>query len=135
MAGWRLVLPVLERVRALRSLPRLMCRGGRSERDRDREQQALLAHSIYRRLPVVGDNCLERSLLLYRFLSEAGVEPTLVIGARRGTPSIIAHAWVTVEGRAIDSGAKNFKTIVAFGRDGKPASSHGVPLSRAAPST
>ena len=41
--------------------------------------------------------CLVRALVLYRFLSLAGMAPTLLIGFRGSE----GHAWVEVEGNAV----------------------------------
>jgi hypothetical protein len=118
MFGWALVLPVLKRVRPLPSLARLMwC----DDRHRPISEQHVLAHAqmIYRGRPLFAYNCLERSLLVYRFLSEAGVEPTLVIGVRGRGRSLAAHAWVVVSGRPI-GGDDGFEAVVAFGPHGEP---------------
>ncbi len=65
-------------------------------------------------------NCLQLSLLLYRSLSRAGANPTLVVGFRRMNGLILGHAWVIVDGRAvIESGADlEFLPMFAFGSRG-----------------
>jgi hypothetical protein len=119
MAAWALVLPLLKRVRSLSALARLMWRDGRRQ-GVDRRQQVLdHVRLVYRGRPLFGDNCLERSLVAYRFLSEAGEEPTLVIGARQTEPSVAAHAWVVVNGRPIGD-VDGFEPVVAFGPEGRP---------------
>ncbi len=43
--------------------------------------------------------CLFRSLLLYRFLPEAGLSPTIYFGAKKNGPEedgLAGHAWVKV---------------------------------------
>ena len=42
--------------------------------------------------------CYERSLLAYRFLSQAGADPRLVVAVKGNGGAMIAHAWVTVDG-------------------------------------
>ena len=39
-------------------------------------------------------NCLERSLVLCRYLSAAGSDPELLVGMRRGENELEGHAWV-----------------------------------------
>ena len=48
--------------------------------------------------------CLFRSLLLYRFLPEAGVAPTIFFGARKGAGEedpLAGHAWIQVGGQVV----------------------------------
>jgi hypothetical protein len=40
-------------------------------------------------------------LLLYRVLSRAGADPTLVVGFQRVNDRILGHAWVRVDGRTL----------------------------------
>jgi hypothetical protein len=57
----------------------------------------------------IGD-CLPRSLALYVFLSERGVQATHVIGV---TPRpFAAHAWVEVDGRALCDDAERTRAFV-----------------------
>jgi hypothetical protein len=67
------------------------------------------------------DNCLERSLLAYRYLSRAGAEPELVVGLSRRNGAVRGHTWVSVDdqefGRQDDS-AGEFETVVCFGPAG-----------------
>ncbi len=93
--GWMTGLPVLKRILALSRLVRLMHRDASGTvRDVTREQRIV---GIVRRLcRVSGGNCLERSLILYRFLGEAGATPKLVMGI--GHPDAYAgHVWVTID--------------------------------------
>jgi hypothetical protein len=62
-------------------------------------------------------SCLERSLLTYRFLAEAGAEPRLVIAVRRGGKSLEWHAWVTRDGQAVhesDESLSGYLPVVIF---------------------
>jgi hypothetical protein len=62
------------------------------------------------------DNCLERSLVAYRFLGRAGASPQLVIGVARDERGVRGHAWVTVDGRPIgESVPGNFEVMMTFG--------------------
>ncbi len=64
-----------------------------------------------------GGNCLERSLVVYRFLARSHPDARVVIGARRIDGRLLGHAWVTVGGRAIDEpsvSSDGLVPIVAF---------------------
>jgi hypothetical protein len=119
MTGWVIVLPVLKRVRPLHELARLMWSDPRAGLPRERELAVKsYAEWLYRGRPLFGDNCLERSLLLYRFLSEAGVDPILIVGAQRNGPCVAGHAWVKIQGRSIGD-ADGYEAVVAFGPRGR----------------
>ena len=68
------------------------------------------------------DNCLERSLVSYRFLSHAGAEPELAFGvAKDRDDPVRGHAWVVLDGEPVhDSVAalERFERLGAFGREG-----------------
>jgi hypothetical protein len=64
-----------------------------------------LARRLYRARPFLRrDNCLERSLIMYRYLAREGMEPRLVLGAENADGQIRGHAWVTVAGRPLIDG-------------------------------
>ena len=121
MVGWRLVLPVLKRTLPLPRLARLMWAPASSRaRDPGREEQiATLARGLSgrRRDGSRFDNCLERSLVAYRFLSRAGAEPELVVGVTRDEP-VRGHAWVRLDGEPVGDSVDEFEEMTAFGRDG-----------------
>ena len=125
MAGWRLVVPLLKWLVPLPRLARMMwTRSRRAERDPAREQRIVtLAEALCG--PHGGrllDNCLERSLVSYRFLSQAGAEPELAFGvARDKSDPVQGHAWVRLDGEPVhDSVAalERFEELGAFGRAG-----------------
>jgi Transglutaminase-like superfamily len=121
MFGWRLVLPALKRVLPFDTLARSM--RGRPDTRSEREQVVRLASWIYgsRRL-TGGDNCLERSLLLYRYLSRTDPDARLVVGFRNSGQTVQGHAWVAVGNRAMAAetdGRGPYEPIVSFGRDGR----------------
>ena len=67
----------------------------------------------------VSPNCLERSLVLYRLLSEAHAEPSLVLGVSRRQDRVVGHAWVEVAGEPFrDKEARAFQPVVVFGQGG-----------------
>jgi hypothetical protein len=99
MLAWSLLLPGLKYLVPLRVLARLMWSAPRRERQPDRERLIVfLAERIYRLRPFLRrDNCLERSLLTYRFLSKSGADPRLVVGLEKSDDGYAGHAWVLVD--------------------------------------
>jgi hypothetical protein len=124
MLGWVAVLPILKRTLPLPKVVRLCSRPSRAERRRvEREGEiTALARRIYARSPVHNDNCLERSLVLYRFLSEAGAEPVLFVGVGKDANGIIGHAWVSVDGEPVHESHASlapYAPVAVFGPDGR----------------
>jgi Transglutaminase-like superfamily len=124
MAGWSLLLPLLKRVLPLKKLTRLMWAEGRGGRSLEREREIARLSVVLTRLrpPRFQSNCLERSLLAYRFLSQANVDPHLVIAVSALEDRLVGHAWVTVDGRPVhDSPAevREFVSVVEFGAEGR----------------
>ena len=129
MVGWSFVLPVAKRMLPLPRLVRLMCSRPRSsQRDPGREATitSLVAWVFKTRPPGSRDNCLERSLVAYRYLSRAGLGPSLVIGIAKAPSVTHGHVWVTVEGHPVHDSPEvlaRFEPVVAFGSDGTLTSS------------
>jgi Transglutaminase-like superfamily len=132
MAGWRLVLPVLKGRRPITRLVRLMWKGERARPvTPEREARiAELARVVYRSEHASRQgNCLERSLVLYRYLSAAGADPQLVVGLRSGEAAVRGHVWVTVRGEPVEEPPQSLKgltRVVSFRGDGSQARSRGV---------
>jgi Transglutaminase-like superfamily len=66
-------------------------------------------------------DCLQRSLLLYRVLSRAGADPTLVVGFQRLDSRIMGHTWVLIDGHAViesDADLIRFSPALRFGPRG-----------------
>jgi Transglutaminase-like superfamily len=124
MTGWRLVLPALKFVMPMPRLVRLMARPPRSRpRDTDRERRAAgLADLLYGPVAVpLLSNCLERSLIVYRYLSAAGADPQLTIGFDPGGSDLHGHVWVVVDGAPVRESVEDLARYVptlAYGRDG-----------------
>ena len=143
MAAWRLAVPLLKWLVPLPRLARLMWAAGRhAERDRAREERIVaLAEALCG--PHGGrilDNCLERSLVSYRFLSQAGAEPELVFGvAKAANDPVPGHAWIRVDGEPVhDSLAalERFQELGVFGPSGalRPTGeTHAVPATSQPP--
>ena len=69
-------------------------------------------------------NCLDRSLVLYRYLSGSGAQPELLIGIRRDEGPLKGHAWVTVGGSPVEEPPEplgDFAQVVAFRGGGEPS--------------
>ena len=119
---WALALPALKYVVPLPRLARLMwARPVSARRDRECERRvAALVRGLSGTL-TRDENCLERSLLAYRFLSRLGADPRLVAGVRRDTNELIGHVWVTVDGEPVGEPPgtiADFARVVVFGPSG-----------------
>ncbi len=123
--GWALVLPLLKHLMPVPALARLMHRpdGGRT-RDAVQEERIVTFARWGARLIrwKSGGNCLERGLIAYRYLGEAGASPTLVVGLGHGdTGRLIGHAWVLLDGRPAGESAASisvYTPVFAFAPDG-----------------
>ena len=123
MAAWRLVLPVLKWRLPLPRLARLMWAGRARARDEAREEKIVtLAEALCGPHGGQLDNCLERSLVSYRFLSQAGAEPELAFGvAKDSADPVRGHAWVRLDGEPVHDSRvalERFEEIGAFGPAG-----------------
>jgi transglutaminase superfamily protein len=117
--GWLCVLPVLKRTLALERLVRLMWLSPRTaSRDSSREQRT--TRIIARLSRTSGGNCLERSLVLYRYLARANADPHLVVGMAK-PDEYLGHVWVTVHGQPLletPESLGSYTEIVSFGHGG-----------------
>ncbi|MBN1913021.1 MAG: lasso peptide biosynthesis B2 protein [Candidatus Omnitrophica bacterium] len=70
------------------------------------------------RIPTFFNHCLRRSLVLFRFLREAGVEVTIIIGVQINKKGRLkGHSWLMHNGRPFlnePSVADRFKVIYAY---------------------
>jgi len=123
--GWLCVLPLLKRRLPLPRLVRLMwLRPRGTTRDRIRERRTIRA--VARLSRVSGGNCLERSLVLYRYLARANADPRLVVGMAR-PDEYLGHVWVTVDGRPLLETTEtlaSYTEVVGFGRGGAQVAVH-----------
>jgi hypothetical protein len=125
MLGWALVLPVLKFAVPLPRLVRFVWAGPRGTTPRCSEREArivALAQRVYRPGPRPDQGrCLQRSLLLYRFLSENSAAPRLVIGVSRTAGRVEGHAWVLVDDAPVGEPpgvAGGFVPFAVFGHAG-----------------
>ena len=115
--AWRLLLPVLKTAVPVKVLAGWM---DRSHRLLPAAVAAARVAAVERLLAeggrlIVSSNCLERSLLAYRLLSETGVEVSLVMGMRRDGATVAGHAWVELNRRPFaDATAARYDPIVRF---------------------
>jgi hypothetical protein len=87
-------------------LPRLVALMWRPEPRRTRsaareDQLTAMVWALYGAQGPRWSNCLERSLLAYRYLAAAGADPRLVIAVRKEDERVLGHAWVTVDDRPV----------------------------------
>jgi hypothetical protein len=120
MLAWRLALPLLKRLMPLPRLVRIAA-GRRRTSSFTPDQVVSVSHRLFReRLPESSD-CLERSLLTYRFLLQAGAAPELVCGVQRSGEEVLGHAWVLVGGAPVDEAPEalaRYAPVVAFDASG-----------------
>ena len=123
LVAWSFVLPLLKRMIPLKKLaPWMWSRGGKST-DRDLEQKiAAVVRWIYIFIFPNEKSCLERSLLLYRFLSGCKREPCMVTGMRRTEDGKWkGHAWIEIDGIPFEEATthtQDFRALILFGPEG-----------------
>ncbi len=72
------------------------------------------------------DNCLERSLVAYRYLAPIGAYPQLTLGLQREEGCVVGHAWVRLAGEPqgeSPASLSKFSELVSFtsaARSGRP---------------
>jgi hypothetical protein len=128
MLGWRVALPALKWALPLPRLVRLMAAPrARGERTPGGERRiAALAHGLSGPRGVAAlDNCLERSLVLYRYLGRAGARPELVVGVGTDEGAVSGHVWVSLDGETLfetPASLSDFSPIVSFDAHGRSLS-------------
>ena len=123
MLVWAGMLPLLKRAVPLSRLVTLMAPRHRSAPDAKRMQDVVtLARWVYR-TRALRDNCLERSLITYRYLPAGNEQSSLlVLGVRKGDDGPPGHAWLTVNGVPVhdsDETLENLVPVVAFDLEGR----------------
>lgn len=132
--GWAVVLPILKHIVPVRSLARAMRLPAMvSQRDSDRERRIITFTRWATRLVrwTSGGNCLERGLIAFRYLSQAGASPTLVVAVGRPGGSFAGHAWVVVDGSAVgerESALAAYAPVFVFASDGSMLDAGGQPI-------
>jgi Transglutaminase-like superfamily len=126
MLAWRAILPVLKYIMPLPRLIGVMQhpRRARGARRLDREERvATLAERVFR-VGRASEDCLELSLVLYRYLGETGADPRLVIAIRKDGLAP-GHAWVSVDGVPVHDSPlllEDFVSVVSFDSGGRARS-------------
>jgi hypothetical protein len=124
MLPWAASVPLLKRVMPITNLTKLMAArrrkpGAGSPAYGEIARASWLASRLQiRRFP---ENCLERSLVTYRFLGLAGAEPRLILGVGKNAGEIIGHAWVTVDDRPVhesDAALARYQQLMEFDAGG-----------------
>jgi hypothetical protein len=85
-------------------------RPDRAERIADLSQRVF---NVFR----IDDNCLDLSLVTYRYLGQAGADPRLVIAVRKDGRLTRGHAWVTVGGVPVHDSTErleDFTSLMTF---------------------
>jgi len=122
MLVWAGALPLLKRVVPLSRLVTVMAPRHRRAPDAKRTQDVVtLARWMYR-TRVLRDNCLERSLITYRYLPAGNEGSLLVLGVRKGDDGPPGHAWLIVNGVAVhdsDETLEKLVPVVAFDLNGR----------------
>lgn len=120
MVGWITVLPLLKRTLPLPQLVQLMWLAPRGS-DRHRERERRTTRVVAQLSRASGGNCLERSLILYRYLARAGARPRLVVGMAK-PDQYLGHVWVTVDDHPLletSETLREYREITAFGEQGQ----------------
>ena len=120
MLAWRLALPALKRALPLPRLVRLAA-PSRRRTSVGPAQVVAASHRLFGERTGESSDCLERSLLTYRFLGEAGLEPQLVCGLQQADGELIGHAWVVVGGAPLDERPETvaaYPAVLAFDSSG-----------------
>lgn len=118
MMAWRIALPLLRRAVPVRTLvgwmsPKRSIAAG--DTARQQRVDAIRYFIGYGGRVLVSTNCLERSLMLYRFLAEAGAAPRLVLGVTREDARVEGHAWVELDGEPLgDTTTGRFVPVMLF---------------------
>ena len=112
MLGWAAALPVLKRRMPLPKLVEAAVPGERADSSRRPETVIAFSRWVYR-IPGFRDNCLEKSLLTYRYLPADGDRYRLVLGVRGseadGPPG---HAWLTIDGVPVHDSPNSLTGLV-----------------------
>jgi hypothetical protein len=125
LLAWAAALPILKRTRSVTRLVALMTPATSQRSNARIERNAItLSRWIYR-APIVPDNCLERSLLAYRYLVRDKREHRLYLGIRADEGGYPGHAWLTVDGVPVhepDKSLEAYVPLVVFDGNGKVVS-------------
>lgn len=129
MLPWAAALPILKRTMPLPRLVGLAASSPRNGRPRPGGEERIveLTRLLYRSRAIAGrDNCLERSLLAYRFLTKLDARPELVVGMQKGGDEMMGHVWVLLEGQPVHETPQllaGFVPVLVFDHRGRASQS------------
>ena len=120
---WRISLPLVKQVIPVRTLVRWMSpriqSTGEIDSVRGARLQAIRYFLAHGGRVVMSENCLVRSLVLFRFLAEVGAAPALVMGVSREGGRVDGHAWIEVDGEPLaDATTGRYTPVLIFGDGG-----------------
>ena len=124
MVFWRMLVTTLKHAVPIRRVVALAGNAPRGSAPGLPPQERIveLAALVCRpRLLRTSDNCLDRTLVAYRYLLAAGASPSVVIGLGRAEDVVHGHAWLMLDGRALGEGHEtlaDFTELVRFAADG-----------------
>ena len=124
MAAWAAVLPALKHAVLLPRLVELVQATPRNTLRQPEVEQRIVALAwwLHAPLALVDRGCMQRSLLAYRFLGAAGAQPHLAVGVRKEDGTVLAHAWVFIDGVPAGESQQEiarFTPMLLFGPDGR----------------
>jgi len=117
IALWTGLLRVLKHVVPLSTLVLAVRRRPRGAASPHRERQIVVLARWAARLWAwsSSDTCLERALVSYRYLSRIGADVRLVFGFAREGARVKGHAWIVVDGVAIDEDEAALSSFIPAG--------------------
>jgi len=123
LLSWSFILPILKRVVPLKKLAPFMWIPPVDSVDTEQKEKiAAVVRWIYIFIFPGEKSCLERSLLLYRFLSRSCMDPRLVTGMRRMEDETWkGHAWIVVDGKPFEEAfthIQDYRELIVFGPEG-----------------
>jgi hypothetical protein len=127
MLVWRLVLPTLKRRLPIGRLVMIMrpASPDAAASVPPPERIVELARLACRpRLLVWRENCLERSLIAYRYLLATGARPSLALGIGHEGAATIGHAWITIGGAPVGEARDplaRFSEVISYDGEGRRA--------------
>jgi hypothetical protein len=124
MAAWAAALPLLKFALPLPRLVQLLSSSESRQRKPARERRVSeLAQLLYRsHRTSLADNCLERSLVTYRYLGRLGARPSLTVAVGKDGDSVIGHVWVSVDGAPVQDSPDvlaQYVPVITFGPNGR----------------
>ncbi len=60
--------------------------------------------------------CLQRSLVLHRWLRQAGLSSELRVGVRKDGTELKAHAWIELEGQVVNDWPESVAQLTPLAR-------------------